>query len=374
MRLPAARRAHPAGHGGGAGRRTCSPTSRTPPPIRGCGSMADHLPRPAGGRPCGPIGRDGTSRPPHPDGGRRWPILVAADRLAARPEPVDLDAARQPPSWAHLRRHRRLGPGRADRADLRPAGLPAASGGRRARRHGHRRCSSAGRRHGRRPRPTASSCGSWTPSRRCRTCSSASSSSPCSRAGARRGDRLGRPHPLAPAARIVRSEVLSLRSAAVRRRGDLRWRDPEAGPPPPSAAARPSPAGLATVLMVPHAMWHETALRFLGLGLPPHLASLGNMINDGQGSLLTGDWWSSLAPGRCSSSSSPSPSPCSPHRWRDRLDPRWPSGAGTVTGQPDGLRVRRPATSGFRCSRRRRTCGAGSERRDAVIDLATPGR
>lgn len=54
---------------------------------------------------------------------------------------------------------------------------------------------------------------------------------------------------------------------------------------------------LATTLMIPHAVWHETALSFLGLGLPPHLASLGNMINDGQRSLLTGAWWNSIVPG-----------------------------------------------------------------------------
>lgn len=49
--------------------------------------------------------------------------------------------------------------------------------------------------------------------------------------------------------------------------------------------------------MVPHTVWH-TALSFLDLGPPPHLASLGNMINDRQRSLLTGAWWwASIIPG-----------------------------------------------------------------------------
>ncbi|MDF5755888.1 ABC transporter permease [Spongiactinospora sp. TRM90649] len=99
------------------------------------------------------------------------------------------------------------------------------------------------------------------------------------------------------AARIVRSEVLSLRSrpfveaavsgGASRTRVVRRHLLPHLLPH----------LLLATVLMVPHAIWHETALSFLGLGLPPHLASLGNMINDGQRSLLTGAWWPSLVPG-----------------------------------------------------------------------------
>ncbi|WP_283137744.1 ABC transporter permease [Rhizohabitans arisaemae] len=98
-------------------------------------------------------------------------------------------------------------------------------------------------------------------------------------------------------ARIVRSEVLSLRSrtfveaaiggGAGRARIVFRHYLPHLLPQ----------IMLASVLLIPHAIWHETALSFLGLGLPPHLASLGNMISDGQRSLLTGHWWSSVFPG-----------------------------------------------------------------------------
>ncbi|CAM5609451.1 hypothetical protein SALBM135S_07262 [Streptomyces alboniger] len=79
-------------------------------------------------------------------------------------------------------------------------------------------------------------------------------------------------------ARIVRAEVLSLRSrpyvdaaisgGASRLRVAVRHLLPGVLPQ----------AGLAAVLMVPHAIWHESALSFLGLGLPTHQASLGTLV------------------------------------------------------------------------------------------------
>ncbi|QNP74265.1 ABC transporter permease [Streptomyces roseirectus] len=98
-------------------------------------------------------------------------------------------------------------------------------------------------------------------------------------------------------ARIVRAEVLSLRgrpfvdaaisAGASRRRVTMRHLLPAVLPQ----------AGLAAVLMVPHAMWHESALSFLGLGLPSHLASLGGLVQSARGSLLAGQWWPTLFPG-----------------------------------------------------------------------------
>jgi peptide/nickel transport system permease protein len=98
-------------------------------------------------------------------------------------------------------------------------------------------------------------------------------------------------------ARIVRAEVLSLRTrpfvdaaisgGASRLRVAARHLVPAVLPQ----------AGLAAVLMVPHAIWHESALSFLGLGIPAHEASLGTMINGARGSLGTGDWWPTLFPG-----------------------------------------------------------------------------
>lgn len=98
-------------------------------------------------------------------------------------------------------------------------------------------------------------------------------------------------------ARIVRSEVLSLRArpyvdAAVSG-GASRWRVAVRHLLP---GVMPQ-AALAAVLMVPHAMWHESALSFLGLGLPSHQASLGNLIQSARSSLLAGDWWPTLFPG-----------------------------------------------------------------------------
>ncbi|MFG2620828.1 ABC transporter permease [Streptomyces sp. NPDC048507] len=98
-------------------------------------------------------------------------------------------------------------------------------------------------------------------------------------------------------ARIVRAEVLSLRGrpyvdAAVSG-GASRWRVAVRHLVP---GVLPQ-AGLAAVLMIPHAMWHESALSFLGLGLPARQASLGTLVQSGRGSLLAGDWWPTLFPG-----------------------------------------------------------------------------
>ena len=122
-------------------------------------------------------------------------------------------------------------------------------------------------------------------------------------------------------ARIVRSELLSLRSrpfvdAAISGgAGRLRVLRRHLLPHVLSKLA------LATTLMVPHAVWHETALSFLGLGLPPHLASIGNMINDGQRSLLTGGWWASVIPGALLVVVTLALAALA-NRWRDRLNPR----------------------------------------------------
>lgn len=98
-------------------------------------------------------------------------------------------------------------------------------------------------------------------------------------------------------ARIVRAEIHSLRTrphidaavsgGASRLRVATRHLAPAVLPQ----------AALAAVLMVPHAIWHESALSFLGLGIPVHQASLGTMINAARGSLTTGEWWPTLFPG-----------------------------------------------------------------------------
>ncbi|MFI8823404.1 ABC transporter permease [Streptomyces sp. NPDC053431] len=122
-------------------------------------------------------------------------------------------------------------------------------------------------------------------------------------------------------ARIVRSEVLSLRSrpfvdAAVSG-GSSRWRIAVRHLLP---AVLPQ-AGLAAVLMVPHAMWHESALSFLGLGLPSHRAGLGNLVQTARSSLLAGDWWPTLFPGLLLVVPTLALAGLA-GVWRDRLDPR----------------------------------------------------
>ncbi|HEY8373915.1 MAG TPA: ABC transporter permease [Pseudonocardiaceae bacterium] len=97
-------------------------------------------------------------------------------------------------------------------------------------------------------------------------------------------------------ARIVRAEVLSLRhrpfvDAAVSG-GSSRWRVLRRHLLP---AVVPQ-AALSAVLLLPHAVWHETALSFLGLGLPPHMASIGNLLGDGRDAVLLGAWWIVLLP------------------------------------------------------------------------------
>ena len=49
--------------------------------------------------------------------------------------------------------------------------------------------------------------------------------------------------------------------------------------------------GLADAVLI------ESALSFLGLGIPPYQASWGNMLIDGQVSILAGQWWIALFPG-----------------------------------------------------------------------------
>lgn len=122
-------------------------------------------------------------------------------------------------------------------------------------------------------------------------------------------------------ARIVRSEVLSLRSrpyvdaaisgGASRLRVAVRHLLPGVLPQ----------AGLAAVLMVPHAIWHESALSFLGLGLPTHQASLGTLVQGSRGPLLAGDWWPTLFPGLCMVIATLAIAGLA-GAWRERLNPR----------------------------------------------------
>ncbi|MDX6718020.1 MAG: peptide/nickel transport system permease protein [Solirubrobacteraceae bacterium] len=125
-------------------------------------------------------------------------------------------------------------------------------------------------------------------------------------------------------ARIVRGELMSLRelpfvSAAIGGGAD-RWRLARRHYLPHLMPA----IGLAFVLTVPHAIFHESALSFLGLGLEPHRASLGNILADGQRSLLAGGWWVALFPGLAILIASMSIGTLAEY-FREQLHPRWRS-------------------------------------------------
>lgn len=97
-------------------------------------------------------------------------------------------------------------------------------------------------------------------------------------------------------ARVVRAQVLTVRSAdyvdAAYAWGASRWEVlrrhliPAAGPQ----------ALVALVILLPHAIWHESTLSFLGLGLSPNEASLGTLLEVARGDLLAGAWWTLAAP------------------------------------------------------------------------------
>lgn len=55
-------------------------------------------------------------------------------------------------------------------------------------------------------------------------------------------------------------------------------------------------AKVAIILSFPHAIWHESTLSFLGLGLSPDRASLGTLLENARSEILVGCWWMFLFP------------------------------------------------------------------------------
>lgn len=51
------------------------------------------------------------------------------------------------------------------------------------------------------------------------------------------------------------------------------------------------------VLLFPHAILHESALSFLGFGLPPEDPSIGIILSESMKYLLSGMWWLAVFPG-----------------------------------------------------------------------------
>ena len=51
------------------------------------------------------------------------------------------------------------------------------------------------------------------------------------------------------------------------------------------------------VLIFPHAILHEAGLGFIGLGIEPHLPSIGVMLAESLRALMAGHWWIAVFPG-----------------------------------------------------------------------------
>ncbi|MDH3012174.1 ABC transporter permease [Gordonia alkanivorans] len=98
-------------------------------------------------------------------------------------------------------------------------------------------------------------------------------------------------------ARVVRAELLEATTAGWVETARL------AGASRTFVATRhllPSVSGqvlVAMTVLLPHAVWHETTLSFLGVGLSPDAASLGTLLGQARGDVLTGAWWTLVVPG-----------------------------------------------------------------------------
>ncbi|EON32010.1 MULTISPECIES: ABC transporter permease [Gordonia] len=98
-------------------------------------------------------------------------------------------------------------------------------------------------------------------------------------------------------ARVVRAELLEARSSGWVESARL------AGASRTFIAVRhllPAVSGqvlVAMTVLLPHAVWHETTLSFLGVGLSPDAASLGTLLGQARGDILTGAWWTLVVPG-----------------------------------------------------------------------------
>lgn len=99
--------------------------------------------------------------------------------------------------------------------------------------------------------------------------------------------------------RIIRAEVLQLRSSEYikvsKRLGKSSW----------WIATRHLLPHLfpqlliGLLLLFPHAILHEAAITFLGLGLSPHQPAIGIILSEAMRYLSTGMWWLAVFPGLC---------------------------------------------------------------------------
>lgn len=97
--------------------------------------------------------------------------------------------------------------------------------------------------------------------------------------------------------RIVRAETIHLRTSAYviasRQMGRSRWFIARRHYLPyiiPQAL-------VATVLMFPHAILHESGLTFLGFGIPIEMPAVGVILSESMRYLTMGYWWLAVCPG-----------------------------------------------------------------------------
>jgi peptide/nickel transport system permease protein len=97
--------------------------------------------------------------------------------------------------------------------------------------------------------------------------------------------------------RIIRSEVLQLRGAlyvrTARRLGRSRWEIARTHLLPHLLPQ----FFIGLILLFPHAILHEAALSFLGIGLSPHTPAVGILLSESMRHLSTGYWWLGILPG-----------------------------------------------------------------------------
>ncbi len=100
-------------------------------------------------------------------------------------------------------------------------------------------------------------------------------------------------------ARVIRAEVMQIRSAEYvqisQQMGKSRWW---------IAVHHIFPhlipqLLIGYMLMFPHAILHEAAITFLGLGLSPHEPAIGIILSESMKYLSSGMWWLAFFPGLC---------------------------------------------------------------------------
>ncbi|WP_102348650.1 ABC transporter permease [Bacillus sp. Marseille-P3661] len=100
-------------------------------------------------------------------------------------------------------------------------------------------------------------------------------------------------------ARVIRSEVMQLRSAEFvqisHKMGKSRWWIAKKHIMPHLIPQ----ITVGILLLFPHAILHEAAVTFLGLGLSPHQPAVGIILSESMRYLSTGMWWLAFFPGIC---------------------------------------------------------------------------